>query len=245
MRCVFLCAVLLNSVVVGMSQDDAYPDQVFLNEPAQLALPEGVPIEEVVKARNERIRREVAALIEKVTKTGVAIPGIQMYDSHAMILGKFHPHLIPIGYPLDDCLRDVKESHRNVAVELVVRGFPYEDLKVVHKYKSDLSYENYSKRKHFPEMTRVFNQLKQKKAVTDEEINEYYFNFNRAEAINLESWSIQFLRELTPRARRVILSYIFEEYTPYLGWGAFIKADAIAIDKFRSSPPFHNEGVNK
>jgi len=245
MRCVFLCAVLLNSVVVGMSQDDAYPDQVFLNEPAQLALPEGVPIEAVVKARNERIRKEVAALIEKVTKTGVAIPGFKLDDGHFLIQGKFAPHLVPIGFPLEDFLFEVTRPPKNVVAELIARGFPYEELTIIHKYESENSYHNFSIKKYFKDKTMAFNRLKQKENLTDEEINDFYVHFALGDVLNHEAWCSQFLGELSPRARRVFLSYLFEEFTPYMGWGSLIKANAQDIARFRAAPLYEAEGANQ
>jgi hypothetical protein len=185
------------------------------------------PIGEDVDAWLYRRHAVNCRLLTELVRGDPFPQGLDFFAGNLMVHGQHFPNLIPIW----TLLAFLPEEFADLEWELWERGFPKEEMEIVHLYMmGGKSQNNFVPKRAAEVKTKVDSILAKKNKDSDD--SAYAHLLHAVNEWSFHQWTASFLAALSPKARRIILSFAKEKETRVL-WAGYPVDGTIADQRLK------------
>jgi len=169
-----------------------------------------------IAARRAAIAAKVDLIYEELKRNKRLPEGVspQQGISALLMSGRERPDLIDHGTALMVFIREFNSSFQDVCIGgLIARGFRPDDLDILRALVDNPDYPNDVLRKNIETGLLDLPQPEREKA-GDEAIKQYLDGWRRIAGQTLDDWAVAVLNKFPLRARRILMTYIYERMVP-------------------------------
>ncbi len=183
-----------------------------------------------INERDRRIDAELKQKYEQIQRSGVPVEGLTVKNGYLEVDGNPHPQFIKIQDPLSLLWDDFRDEDIYTVRELNARGLPAIDLKNLSEaFREEIDHRSYfNSRFHSEKKGKILTEM------SEPEIRARIVAEQNLRKEIQRDWAVEVLSALSNQGRRIVVSYIFEVFVPYMRRSYFVEPSEEWIAAFKA-----------